>query len=63
MVEIIGYDISKIKRLKCEPCGAILEYTDSDIKVATNVDYDKQTKAFSYIDCPSCKSKIKLKVW
>ena len=65
MVKIIGFDESvvAVMRKNCKDCGAILEYTQRDIKVRNGVDYSGGPDGMEWIDCPNCDSKVVLRAW
>ena len=56
MIKIIS--MPQPKRIKCQHCGAILEYEASDIEFKKDLDYILNIMEITeYIQCPYCKLK------
>ncbi len=69
MATIIGYDETKKSRFTCtgsvtKPgCGAIVEYTQSDIKTYSGKDYSGGSDGREWVDCPGCSKQYVLRSW
>lgn len=69
MAQIIGYDDSAKQRFTCtgtktEPgCGAIVEYTKSDIKRYSGRDISGGPDGCEWVDCPGCGKRKVLRSW
>jgi uncharacterized C2H2 Zn-finger protein len=69
MAQIIGYDQSVKSRFTCKGtsidpgCGAIVEYTKSDIRKYHGTDYGGGTDGEVYVLCPGCNRKFILRSW
>lgn len=48
-MKILEYGHVHPKHLRCNGCGARLEYTPNDVKVHTN-----QFHTYYYVNCPVC---------
>lgn len=56
MVEIVGIDEKKYKKVTCSNCASILRYLPCDVKTETFKNYDPNV----YIICPNCKEGVYL---
>ena len=69
MATVIGYDEGAKQRFTCKGgrtdpgCGAIVEYTKSDIKEINGTDYSGGSDGCQYVDCPGCGKRYVLKSW
>lgn len=63
MVEIVGKDQKYVKRITCEKCASILEYTDNELKKYSGTDYSGGADGHEWIDCPCCGNKVITKSW
>ncbi len=63
MIKIVGQDNTVMKRVTCQNCGAILEYTKSDVKEYHGTDYSGGPDGREWIDCPKCLKEIILRSW
>lgn len=52
-VSIIGKDKKRLKRVTCDRCLSILEYTDADVKQAKYTCMG-DTSGHDYVPCPEC---------
>lgn len=53
MVEIVGYSKKVRKRVTCGRCGAVLEYTPSEVKKARYTCMG-DSSGHDYVECPNC---------
>ena len=58
MVDIVGYDEEKKKKVTCNQCTAILKYSLSEVKTWVDTDYTGGSDTVSYIDCPGCGHRV-----
>ncbi len=63
MVQIVGEDPQALKRATCRNCGAILEYTLSEVQETHGTDISGGPDGCEWIDCPRCKKRVILKSW
>lgn len=63
MVTVVGLDTSKILRITCKCCAAILEYLPIEVQKRTYKDYGGGTNVVEYIQCPQCKKEVIIKEW
>ena len=62
MPKVIGYDNSITKKRTCGHCGAINEYTPSEIKdIKTNYDYLGDYDVYKGFNCAGCGKEIFVK--
>jgi len=61
MVDIVGYDEDKKKKVTCSECTAILKYAMSEVKKRVDHDYDGGSEMVHYIKCPGCGHQITVK--
>jgi hypothetical protein len=61
MVKVVGRDKVAVKRITCQSCASILEYTLKDTKTYTAGDYSGDTWTQYYIDCPVCCKKVNVR--
>lgn len=54
MVKIVGVDLKKVKLVTCPNCASILEYTPNEVIHDKYTDYSGCSKAYNFINCPSC---------
>lgn len=54
MVAVVGLDTSKILRITCRCCAAILEYLPIEKYKRTYKDYGGGSNVVEYIMCPKC---------
>lgn len=57
-IKIIGHDSSKKKRVTCNNCTSILEYTPNDLKEKIIKDYLGGKDLVKYLVCPRCDNEI-----
>ena len=50
-----------LREVECWRCGAKLAYVYTDIKEDVQTDYTGGRDSYSYIDCPCCNQKVKVK--
>jgi RNase P subunit RPR2 len=53
VVKVVGRDPKQVKRVTCRDCAAILEYTESEVKVA-RYSCMGDPSGHKYVDCPNC---------
>jgi hypothetical protein len=53
MVKIVGRDEAKVKRVTCQSCAAVLEYTDMEIK-ESRYSCMGESSGHDYVECPNC---------
>lgn len=64
MATVVGFDEKKKRRITCESCTAIIEYTKSDIisrsyiKSRSYTDYGEFRETYHFINCPNCRKEI-----
>ena len=58
MIKIVGQDQTKVKRVSCSNCGAMLEYVPNDIKSFIRTDYTGSKDMYTYIKCPTCSELV-----
>lgn len=60
MVEVVGIDLTKLKRISCSGCASILQYQENEVK-----DYETSSMGDSgrkwYIDCPKCGKEVTIR--
>jgi len=59
MVKVVGLDESAVKRITCNSCASILEYTESEVQwIKHSFDYLGDYESDLGIKCPECKSNV-----
>lgn len=58
MVQIVGKDLSVVKKVTCRHCSSILEYLPIDVRTRTSTDYTGCVDVIKYIFCPSCNNMV-----
>lgn len=53
MVRIVGYDNEAFKQVTCQNCGAILEHSQKEVKVAKYTIMGDPS-GHQYVECPNC---------
>ena len=59
-IKVVGKDKKKIRKVTCNNCSSILEFTNSDIKGRTYKDISQVTETVYYIVCPDCRKQIEV---
>ena len=65
MVRIIEHKPAPevVKQVVCKNCGALLEYTPSEIQKYAGVDISGGPDGMWWINCPQCGKRVVLKSW
>lgn len=58
MVEIVGEDTQKKRKVTCWNCLSILQYTLFDTSLKTCKDYGGGIDSFRILICPKCNSML-----
>jgi len=61
MVDIVGYDEEKKKKVTCRECTAILKYALTEVKSRVDSDYGGGSDTVYFITCPGCGHQIQVK--
>jgi len=63
MVKIVGRDERAVKRVTCDDCAAILEYTQNEVKEYHGTDYSGGSDGCEWVDCPNCSGRAIIRSW
>lgn len=63
MVKVVGESPDVSKRIICRNCGAMLEYTQGEVKRIDGRDYSGGADGKEYIDCPRCVQEVTIRAW
>lgn len=58
MIEIIGTDEAKKRKITCKECCSILSYTNFDTVVEVRTDYTGGKDRYRVLCCPKCNNKM-----
>jgi RNase P subunit RPR2 len=61
MVKIVGRDEKSVKRVTCQSCAAILEYTDLEVRIA-KYSCMGESSGHHYVPCPNCPGLIEARI-
>lgn len=61
MVQVVGKDQSKVKRVTCNNCASVLEYVQSEVTESKSYDYTGSCDIIHTIQCPCCLKWIRVK--
>jgi RNase P subunit RPR2 len=53
MVKIVGRDEKHVKRVTCQSCAAILEYTQAEVQTSRYTIMG-ESSGHEYVPCPNC---------
>jgi RNase P subunit RPR2 len=63
MIEVIGKDTEKIRKVTCPNCCSILKFTNADTQRGHETDYTGGRDDFDELICPECKNKIRVSLF
>lgn len=58
MVNVVGKDLSKVKKATCGSCASILEYTLAEVRSYITYDYCGDSDMVYHINCPCCGKEV-----
>lgn len=63
MPTIVGEDQSAKKQATCGNCGAVLEYTPSEVRAYHGTDMSGGPDGKEWIVCPRCTRDVIIRAW
>lgn len=61
MVQIVGKDLSKVKKVTCGNCASVLEYVQSEVVESKSYDYTGGYDIVHHIKCPGCHKDVRVR--
>lgn len=64
MAKVVGRDERAVKRITCDNCAAIVEYTPSEVRnLWRGTDYGGGPDGVDGFNCPNCENEIHTNRW
>lgn len=59
MVTVVGKNPDRVKRVTCNGCASILEYTENEVQTAIYTVMG-DSSGYKYVSCPTCGDNARI---